>query len=129
MPFFAVVAAPITALNFQDFAALNFGRLPRVDRSWKAWSLGGRIVSILAGAILIAAAWPGWLHGRPTDDVSQHRVAWNPQDMIHVDPSLREPNPDDIADGSDPVISRAIEILHDQSGSKRQPSANLAPAA
>jgi carboxyl-terminal processing protease len=40
-----------------------------------------------------------------------------------------EPNPADTAQGADPVISRAIEILHDQSGSKDQTVGRLAQAA
>jgi carboxyl-terminal processing protease len=40
-----------------------------------------------------------------------------------------EPNAAATAQGADPVISRAIEILHDQSGSKDQPVGMLAQAA
>jgi hypothetical protein len=86
IPFFAVVAGPITALNLQDFAARQFGREPRVEPLWKAWSLGGRIATILVVLVLLLAAWPGWLHGRPTDARSRYRVAWT----VEVDPSLRQ---------------------------------------
>ena len=40
-----------------------------------------------------------------------------------------EPDPADTAGGADPVLSRAIEILHDQSQSKDQPAGSLAAAA
>ena len=40
-----------------------------------------------------------------------------------------EPDPADTAQGADPVLSRAIEILHDQSQSKDQPAGALAAAA
>jgi carboxyl-terminal processing protease len=40
-----------------------------------------------------------------------------------------EPNPADTAEGVDPVLSRAIEILHDQSGSKHQPIGAIDQAA
>jgi carboxyl-terminal processing protease len=40
-----------------------------------------------------------------------------------------EPNPADTAQGADPVLSRAIEILHDQSGSKDQPTGTIDQAA
>jgi carboxyl-terminal processing protease len=40
-----------------------------------------------------------------------------------------EPNSADTAQGADPVLSRAVEILHDQAGSKDQPSGALVPAA
>lgn len=85
IPFFAVVAGPITALNLQDFAAANFGRLPRVSRGWRAFSLGGRIVSLIVAVLVMLAAWPGWLHGRPTDPSQGHRVGWE----LIIDPSLR----------------------------------------
>src|SRR5439155_20936429 len=48
IPFFAVVSGPIAALNLQDFAARRPGPLPRVEPHWKLWSLGGRIVTLLA---------------------------------------------------------------------------------
>src|SRR5205085_3687449 len=76
IPFFAVVGGPIAALNFQSWAIQTYGAAPKIDGSWKALSLGGRIASILAGLALLFAAWPGWLHVR--------RVAWN----LEVDPSL-----------------------------------------
>jgi carboxyl-terminal processing protease len=40
-----------------------------------------------------------------------------------------KPDPADTAEGTDPVLSRAIEILHDQSQSKNQPTGTLAEAA
>jgi tetratricopeptide (TPR) repeat protein len=86
VPFFAVVGGPIAALNLQDFTVASFGDVPRVERHWKAWSLGGRLVSALAGVLLLAAAWPGWLHGRPSDTRQFHRVGW----QVAADDSLRK---------------------------------------
>jgi tetratricopeptide (TPR) repeat protein len=86
VPFFAVVAGPIMALNLQDFAVRRFGRAPRLEPRWKAWSLGGRIVTGLALVVLMLATWPGWLHGRPTDTVHSHRVAFD----VYVEPSLKQ---------------------------------------
>jgi tetratricopeptide (TPR) repeat protein len=83
--FFAVVAGPITALNLQDFASVRFVEHVEPSRAWNAWSLGGRVITLLLLAILIAGAYPGWLHGRPTDPQQAHRVAW----AVDVDPSLR----------------------------------------
>lgn len=76
IPFFAIVGAPITALNFQDFAARRFGTVPRVTRNWKLWSLGGRIASVVVGAVLLALAWPGWLLADVGDFWSPRRVGW-----------------------------------------------------
>src|SRR5262249_15718677 len=84
LAFFAVVAAPITALNFHDFVALRVGRMPQVSRYWMAWSLGGRVASVLIGVALLVAAWPGWLHGQPGDTRRSFRVAWK----VESDPAL-----------------------------------------
>lgn len=83
--FFAVVGGPISALNFQDYAARRFGTEPRVTGSWPLWSLGGRFVTLLAGLALLFLAWPGWLHAEPGVGNSPRRVAWD----VDIDPSLR----------------------------------------
>jgi hypothetical protein len=63
IPFFAVVAGPITALNLQEFA-LHRGA---AGMGWSdlACRLGllGRSLSLLAVLVLLVLAWPGWLHG------------------------------------------------------------------
>jgi tetratricopeptide (TPR) repeat protein len=92
VPMFAVVAAPITALNLQDFATLRFGRVHRVERGWLAWSLGGRIASLLLVLVAGLLAWPGWLHGLPQGDAPQAedfrstRASWG----LYVDASMRQ---------------------------------------
>jgi tetratricopeptide (TPR) repeat protein len=86
IPFFAVVAGPIAALNLQDFALVRFGRTVHVTQEWKAWSLGGRIVTCLLLLGLLVAAYPGWLHFRTPGPKEGHRVAW----VVDVDPSLRQ---------------------------------------
>ena len=65
VPFFAVVAGPIAALNLQDFAVRAYGTEPRLSERWKIWSLGGRAVTLLAGVVLLLLAWPGWLQAVP----------------------------------------------------------------
>ncbi len=56
---FAVAAGPLLAVNMQEFAARRRGR-------WvPAWSIRGRVVTILAGLALVWAAWPGWLQPPP----------------------------------------------------------------
>ena len=83
--FFAVISAPITALNIHDFVTARFSSAKTNERSWRLWSLAGRLASIVAGVLLIVAAWPGWLHGMPGDSRLTHRVAWS----VVVDPSLK----------------------------------------
>jgi hypothetical protein len=86
IPFFVVVAGPVTALNLQDFAVRRFGAVPRTDASWPIWLLGGRVLTLLVGVFLLLLAWPGWLHSAPFVEArSGRRVAW----AVHPDPSLK----------------------------------------
>jgi pSer/pThr/pTyr-binding forkhead associated (FHA) protein len=82
IPFFAVVAGPITALNLQDFGVDRRRSLPRM-------SLVGRLALLLGVLGLILLAWPGWLQGYYRSD---RHVAWD----IEPDSTLR----------------RAAEVLH-----------------
>jgi hypothetical protein len=84
--FFAIVAAPVTALNLQDFAVREFGPRPLVDARWRQWSLGGRLLTLLALAGLTVVSWPGWLYSRSEDPRRQRRVAW----ALEPDPSVRQ---------------------------------------
>jgi len=86
IPFFAVVAGPITALNFQDFLARRLGTAPRLEPAWKVWSLGGRIVTLVAGLALLVAAWPGWLGPQPNNPRRSRHVGW----AVVADPSLHQ---------------------------------------
>ncbi|HBI41923.1 MAG TPA: hypothetical protein DDY78_03575 [Planctomycetales bacterium] len=79
IPFFAVVAGPIASLNFLDFAAKRFGLAPRRG----SWALGGRILTLLAGLILVALSWPGWLQAQPWE---MRRVGWN----VTPNPALKQ---------------------------------------
>jgi hypothetical protein len=84
MPLFAVVAAPITLLNFVDCA-----------RWWRRQASGveqrgfnprvARLAVAMLLLICLGLAWPGWLHSRIGAEKSAHRVAWH----IREDPSLR----------------------------------------
>ena len=85
IPFFAVVAGPIMALNIQDFAARRYGLGLTVENPWKAVSIGGRLATVTAGILLLVAAWPGWLHAKYDDPVLTHHVSW----QIEANSSLR----------------------------------------
>ncbi len=86
IPFFAVVAGPITALNLQDFARRSFGTQPRTEGSWRLWWLGGRMATAAGFLGLLFLAWPGWLNAMPEDPRHSHRLAWH----VYEDTSLRQ---------------------------------------
>jgi tetratricopeptide (TPR) repeat protein len=86
VPFFAIVAGPIMALNLQDLSVRWAGAATRVEPLWKLWSLGGRIATLALGVLLLLGTWPGWLHGRPDDVSPGHRVAWR----VDIAPGLRQ---------------------------------------
>jgi len=91
IPFFAVVAGPITALNLLDFMARRqgdkvtvatggspvartaTGEPPVATVSLSPWVVGGRVLALVIVGILLVAAWPGWLQARP---YVQHRVSF-----------------------------------------------------
>jgi tetratricopeptide (TPR) repeat protein len=87
IPFFAVVGGPIAALNFQDAAVRYLGATPRPTIARQQWAIGGRLLTLLGSLVLIALAWPGWLHATTARGESVGRnVAWR----IDIDPSLEK---------------------------------------
>lgn len=84
IPFFVLVAAPMTALTLGEFLAWQQANAAtpsaRRDRGLNL----ARLVSIPFCLLLLYLAWPGWLHG-PTEFNSRRRVAW----QIREDASLR----------------------------------------
>lgn len=86
VPFFAVVAGPIMALNFQDYAAgFHQGQTPPARRRLKL-ALATRLMTLLMAMILLGGAWPGWLAAHPSNPALARRVGWG----IEVNPSLRQ---------------------------------------
>ena len=83
IPFFAIVAAPITALNWLDFAAGRAGAVPRLTRGRRAWALGGRTLTAVLLLALLVARVPGWLQAQPFET---YRVGWG----VIADPSLEQ---------------------------------------
>jgi tetratricopeptide (TPR) repeat protein len=86
VPFFAVVAAPLAALNLQDYFRASSGAIPYRDRGARGWAVAGRFAAGLAAVVLLFLAWPGWLHARFGDFTSSRRVAWRMEpDPAHLD--------------------------------------------
>ncbi len=94
IPFFAVVAGPIASLNFLDFAAKRFSS---AEGQRGSWALGGRILTLLAGLILLGLSWPGWLQAQPWEfrragwtvvpntalkDMAEQVATWEKADLI-----------------------------------------------
>ncbi|MBL8800102.1 MAG: hypothetical protein JNM56_39840, partial [Planctomycetia bacterium] len=87
VPFFALVAGPITALNLQDIAAARrVGKERDADTVALKLGLIGRVLTLLLLVGLTVAAWPGWLHLAPGNPQLERRVAWG----VEVEPSLKE---------------------------------------
>jgi hypothetical protein len=81
VPFFAVVAAPITALNLQDYLSRRTVSAEPSGKQRVAAVLGR--LGLLGGSlVLVALAWPGWLQGFDSD--ARH-VGWG----VRADPSLQ----------------------------------------
>jgi hypothetical protein len=78
IPFFAVVAGPITVLNLQAaFAKRSDRQLDARARFARAFLGGfGRFATLLAGLGLLALAWPGGLAKDAGTMLQERRVAW-----------------------------------------------------
>jgi hypothetical protein len=81
VPFFAIVAGPVLALNLLDLRR-RASPAPR-RRSSLQWEALGVAVAVPAGLALVVLAWPGWLQEPPF-----RRRDWT----IVVDPSLVKAN-------------------------------------
>jgi hypothetical protein len=79
MPFFLVVAAPITAWNWQEVARRVSTRGTQLERLALLWSVAGRVVSLAVVALLLFLVWPGLFDSRS-------RVAWS----LEPNQSLKE---------------------------------------
>ena len=79
IPFFVLVAAPLTAMTMGEFLqwqqVSNATTAARRDRGLNL----ARLVSIPFLLLLLYLAWPGWLHGSAgrNEFSSPRRVAWN----------------------------------------------------
>jgi hypothetical protein len=85
VPFFAVVAGPITVLNFQDYATrLASGGEMRLFGK-RSWGLTGRLATALTMIAMLVVAWPGLLHANSDDARVSRRVGLG----IQVNESFR----------------------------------------
>jgi hypothetical protein len=78
VPFFAVIAAPITVLNFQSAFARRGDRSLDARAAFARAFLGGfgRFATLLVGLGLVALAWPGGLARDAKTAQQERRVAW-----------------------------------------------------
>ncbi len=91
IPFFAVVAGPITALNLQHWRAIFAhqseaqakGNEGQPLLALRAGSIPGQAALLLVVLVFLVLSWPGWLQAVPHE---RHRVAWE----VDIDPSLRQ---------------------------------------
>jgi hypothetical protein len=88
IPFFAIVAAPITALNLGDLAAYYGHGATAAGPS--LWGPPARLLRVLGVPVLltlIALTWLGWLNGPQEIGGQQwrHHVAWD----VPADPSMQ----------------------------------------
>jgi hypothetical protein len=72
IPFFAVVAGPITSLNFLDFAAAQTAGEIEPDRLRQRWAFG-RAVALIAAVVLVVCSIPGWTQSQPFEN---RHFAW-----------------------------------------------------
>jgi hypothetical protein len=84
VPFFAVVAGPITALNLQEIDWCRSSLPGRInpERPSTRGTFLGRLGLTATAIALIVLAWPGWLQGFHRRDLG---VDWR----VHTDPSLQ----------------------------------------
>jgi hypothetical protein len=76
IPFFAVVAGPIVALNFQDYWAQRKSTSASLTRVDFNRLLCLRLGALAAGVVLLLLAWPGWLHSQADSWRATRHVAW-----------------------------------------------------
>jgi hypothetical protein len=87
IPYFAIVAGPIAALNLSELLAW-YTTPTAAGEPPMPWVAPARLIRLLGVPLLVALgllAWPGWLNG-PRDLESPQHVAWD----IPIDTSLQK---------------------------------------
>ena len=109
IPFFAIVAAPITALNLQD----AIGRRGEVRSARGRFVLrASYLLLFVSGLTLIFLAWPGWLQG--FRDTGRH-VDWAVQpnsSLERVAQTLRQWRKDDKLSEADRGFAVHPSVVH-----------------
>ena len=83
IPFFAAVAIPVIASQLNAHSArihLKSWGDPKT-RFVLVGSASGRVITLVAAAVVCVVAWPGWVHPYSGDPAFARRVAWG----IHQD--------------------------------------------
>ena len=101
IPFFAMAAGPMLALNLQEWALLRRPGAPKKTRLLVSWS------PCLLVLLLLVLAWPGWLQPRPYQprrwsvqpDVSLIRLCsrlarWHAEQQVRADRSALNFSPE-----------------------------------
>jgi hypothetical protein len=83
IPFFAVVAGPVAALNFLDFADRRLGADLYAEHRWQRWAVSGRVLTLIAFLLLGAAGLAGWLQAQSQFG---RQLGWG----VDADPGLRD---------------------------------------
>ena len=82
VPFFAIVSAPITTLNLQDYLRRSVSAEPD-GKGVRVGAVLGRLSLLMGSLVLVALAWPGWLQGFESD---VRHAGWG----VSSDPSLQQ---------------------------------------
>ena len=81
IPFFAIVAAPLAALNFLDLARLAGTATSNTRQVWDAWAMPGRVFALFGMVALCVASISGVVQSKPH---YRREVGWG----VEVDPGL-----------------------------------------
>src|SRR5262249_18992699 len=88
--------------------------VPRVTTNWRQWSIGGRIGTVVVGALLIALAWPGWLHATTgRGEAIGRRVAWRMElepSLVKAAQQLQQWHEQGVLSGDDHGLNFSLEI-------------------
>jgi tetratricopeptide (TPR) repeat protein len=112
IPFFAVVAGPVAAVNLQEYAARRFGTAP-VATGWrKEWALLGRALTVLAVFLVALLAWPGWLFGFPQESRRVGLVVEPPPELVKLAAQVEDWRRDGTLTDNDRLLNLQPEVAH-----------------
>jgi tetratricopeptide (TPR) repeat protein len=112
IPFFAIVAGPVAAVNLQEYAARRFGTAPTVAGWRKEWALLGRGLTVLAVFLLALLAWPGWLFGFPQEARRVSLVVEPPPELVKLAAQIEDWRRDGTLTDDDRLLNLQPEVAH-----------------